>query len=1023
MSVVTRLRLQRVAVSAIAVAAALASMAAAPAPAKAAAPLFRGGPSHVDSPRRSAPAGAPASAAPASTAAPHMRAPGSAGPNPGTTRKRVARSLGAAQPQIPNALSDLAINFQGTADTGNFPPDPIIAAGPSNVVLAVNTNVDIYAKTGSKLKSQSIKDVFAGLSPGANQPRLFDPWVVYDPYASRFWLIAVAGNNSPHNSTLLIAVSKGSDATQGWDAFSIDPALNGSDHIDNWCDFPKLGYDTRAIYLTCNMFDFPIEDAANGIEGGDFNYAKVFVLTKDQLINGTCCQWWSFWDVRERGGEAAWAIEPARMHGATDADGEYLADAHGGGTIGDAIEVWHIANPQNCCTGGATGPDFTSNVQGVDHFVPAPDARQPGTSVTLDTGSRRGDTRLQTLIWQGGHLSTAQNLGCPDGRTVCASYTEVDTSGYPSMRVVNDWVTDNSRDRFYPSLDINGAGNKTMVYSVSGPNLFAGTSFLFIPSAAICTSCFNTETSIASGQAAYDRITTTSQQRWGDYSGAAPDPDGDGIWVFGEFAASAGRWGTQVALTRDRVPTALTYTGPRGAASNATVTLSATLVGAGSRGPVPHFDGSLTFTLGSQSCGGTTDDTGSASCSLTLAQPDGTYPLTVSFPGEPVFMPASITTDFEIGSANRATPNLVYTGGDVSADFQDSADLRAVLTVPSSTTPIVGAPITFSLAGETCSEITNSSGVAECHVTLRQRPGAYTVVTSFAGDDIWAPVTISTPFTITKEESSVTLTSSADSPDFGKAVTYRAAVSTDDGPVQPAGSVTFQRGSIALAHDITLDSGDHASLTVPLLQVGVNQIRATYNGDDYFKPSTAVLFPTVTCKTTFTGAINNGLNLNAGSTCLNNASIYGLVVINPGAAVSITNSRFNGGISSNGALALTICGSNVQGSVQVQSTKKYVLVGDGGDDDAPACAGSTFSTSALIYSSQGGLELAGNTIGGSLIVSGTSGVGPDLESQAPEIEANTIQGSLSCTGNSPAPTNDGHPNHLSSPASGQCAGL
>jgi hypothetical protein len=1021
MSVVTRLRLRRVAISAIAVAAALASMAAAPAPSSASAPRFKGGPSHVDSPRaRPAPAGThAATAVPTSTAAPPQPAPASVGQNPGTTRKRVARSLGAAaQAQVPNAISNLAIDFQGTGDTHNFPPDPIIAAGPSNVVLAVNTNVDIYAKTGSKLKSQSIQDIFSGLSPGANQPRLFDPWVAYDPYANRFWLIAVAGNNSPHNSTLLIAVSKGSDATQGWDAFSIDPALNGSDRIDNWCDFPKLGYDTRAIYLTCNMFDFPIGDL--NVPDGDFNYAKIFVLTKDQLLSGTCCRWWSFWDVRERGGEAARSVQPARMHGATDADGEYLADAHGVGSIGDAIEVWHLTNPQNCCTDTPSAPDLTSNVQAVEHFVPAPAAQQQGSTVPLDSG----DTRLQTLVWQGGHLSTAQDLACPDGRTVCASYTEVDTSGYPSMRVVNDWVTDSSRDRFYPSLDINGAGNKTMVYSVSGPNLFAGVSFLFIPSAAICTFCFNTETSIATGQAAYSGGPTRTPplQRWGDYSGAAPDPDGDGIWVYGEYAASGSTWGTQVALTRDRVPTALTYTGPRGAASNATVTLSATLVGAGSHGTVPHFDGSLTFTLGSQSCGGTTDDTGSASCSLTLAQPDGTYPLTVSFPGEPVFMPATITTDFEIGSANRATPNLAFTGL-TSEDFQDSADLRATLTIPNSTAPIPGAAITFSLAGETCSDITNSSGVAECHVTLRQRPGAYTVVTTFAGNDIWAPVTISTPFTITKEESFVKLTSSANPSDFGRAVTYTAAVATDDGPVQPTGSVTFQRGSIALAHDVALDSGDHASLTVPLLQVGVNQIHATYNGDDYFKPSNDVVFQNVTCKTTFTGAINNGLDLKAGSTCLDNASIYGVVTINPGAAVYITNSRFNGGISSNGALALSICGSNVQGSVSVLSTKKYVLIGDGGDDDAPACAGSTFSTSALIYTSQSGLEMAGNTIGGTLIVSGTSGVGPDLESQVPEIEGNTIQGSLSCSGNSPAPTNDGHRNSVTGPADGQCAGL
>jgi hypothetical protein len=60
---------------------------------------------------------------------------------------------------------------------------------------------------------------------------------------------------------------------------------------------------------------------------------------------------------------------------------------------------------------------------------------------------------------------------------------------------------------------------------------------------------------------------------------------------------------------------------------------------------------------------------------------------------------------------------------------------------------------------------------------------------------------------------------------------------------------------------------------------------------------------------------------------------------------------------------------------------------------------------------------------GTVILNDSSGPGPDEESTQSEIEANTIGGSLSCTGNTPPPTNDGHPNKIIGSASGQCTGF
>jgi hypothetical protein len=261
---------------------------------------------------------------------------------------------------------------------------------------------------------------------------------------------------------------------------------------------------------------------------------------------------------------------------------------------------------------------------------------------------------------------------------------------------------------------------------------FAGTSFVLIPRSSTCTNCFNSETSIASGLGPYG---SSGKQRWGDYSGASADPDGDGVWVYGEFASTGSQWGTEAALTMDRTPTAITYTGPLGADTNATVDLSANLVQATGGSPAPLAGAPVTFFIGTQACSATTDAAGRAACSLKLDQPDGTVDVEAEYPGDPDHMPASTTHRFVIGAAGRAAVTLTYTGA-TSGDFQATADLAATLVDPKTGSGIVGDPITFTLGAQSCTATTDAFGLAHCAVVLQQRPGAYTVTANFPGDAV-----------------------------------------------------------------------------------------------------------------------------------------------------------------------------------------------------------------------------------------------------------------------------------------------
>jgi hypothetical protein len=84
----------------------------------------------------------------------------------------------------------------------------------------------------------------------------------------------------------------------------------------------------------------------------------------------------------------------------------------------------------------------------------------------------------------------------------------------------------------------------------------------------------------------------------------------------------------------------------------------------------------------------------------------------------------------------------------------------------------------------------------------------------------------------------------------------------------------------------------------------------------------------------------------------------------------------------------------------------------------PACPGNTFNGgNVTIALNSGGFEIGGNHVVGNMTVSGNTNT-----AFQPEMEGNTITGSLSCANDNLPPTNDGFTNHVSGTKSGLCAG-
>jgi hypothetical protein len=133
-----------------------------------------------------------------------------------------------------------------------------------------------------------------------------------------------------------------------------------------------------------------------------------------------------------------------------------------------------------------------------------------------------------------------------------------------------------------------------------------------------------------------------------------------------------------------------------------------------------------------------------------------------------------------------------------SGDYADATGVSATLVDTTTTNPVSGAQVKFTLDGsETCTATTNTSGVASCSVTPGEVAGPSTLAAAFSGDANYQGASGSANFSVTHEETGLTYTG-ATSGVNGQPMTLSGVLSTDD-PATSTGlagkSVSFTLGS------------------------------------------------------------------------------------------------------------------------------------------------------------------------------------------------------------------------------------
>jgi hypothetical protein len=297
--------------------------------------------------------------------------------------------------------------------------------------------------------------------------------------------------------------------------------------------------------------------------------------------------------------------------------------------------------------------------------------------------------------------------------------------------------------------------------------------------------------------------------------------------------------------TVTQAPTTFTYTGTTSVTNGQSATLSGVLT---TSGPSPGTDVSgrtVTFTLGSsssqQSCTAVTDASGAASCTISdVNQTTGTAGVSAGFGGDTYYQSSTTSSTAVVHTPTTLTVNAG------TSDFADTGTVSGTLTNSVTGAPIAGEQVTLTLNGtQSCSAVTNASGVASCSITPNEPAATYTLTGSFAGDTAKAPQLLastgSNNYVVTLEETAIAYTGPSIAVS-GMSFTMSANLTTDGSPLGGrAVLMTLGSGSTAQSCTGTTNGAGNASCTIAVVNqtAGSVPITVTFAGDAYYRPASA----------------------------------------------------------------------------------------------------------------------------------------------------------------------------------------
>jgi|GEM_PF-3009562 hypothetical protein len=436
---------------------------------------------------------------------------------PQASRQADAWSQGTTQPKT-------YVQFNGMGQDNWNRPDSNAAASPNDLVELVNAQIAAYTKTGQNLFQLSLQQ----WDHVPSQARIFDPHVTYDMQNGHYIVIDLR-TDGPSSSFVDLSVSVTSSAQGNWCKYSFS-VQDGS----NQPDYPGLGFDGQAVYVTMNMLS---------VFNGSFQYAKLLIINKAQLYQcASPVSVTTIRDLKNPDGSLAYAVIPARTFDSEPA--EYLVNSalmfgigdgpSAGGqsqTSANSITLWTLTNP-------LINPTLTNTAITVQTYTLPPYARQKGSNALISTG---GPMMQQAVVYSG-DLWTAHTTGFGlNNQYAAAQWFEFNAA---QQTLVQQQIYGlNGYYVFMPAITVIPNGSAFMVFDASSSTSYVGV----YDTARQAADPPNQMGPYALLQAGLGPFATSGQLNWGDFFSAAIDPsDMTKVWVCAEYPATGDHWATTI---------------------------------------------------------------------------------------------------------------------------------------------------------------------------------------------------------------------------------------------------------------------------------------------------------------------------------------------------------------------------------------------------------------------------------------------------------------------------------------------
>jgi hypothetical protein len=488
-----------------------------------------------------------------------------------------------SNPKLVMSLEGLNHFNQRFANGGNQfsvePPDQALCVGNGFVLESVNDVLRVYHTDGTPATGVVDLNTFYGYAAAINRsngrrgPSITDPVCVYDNVIGRFVHVvltldhvgftpALNGNNH-----LDIAVSDTGDPTGSWTIYQLPVQNNGTqgtpDHMCNsgFClgDYPHIGFDANAIYLTTNEFAF---------SGPGFYGAQIYGIGHNLLIGGagSVVLFNTLGAGPDGAGFTVWpAQSPPGQFDVSDGGTEYFLSSNAVFSDegeSETILAWKMVNTASLNT-LTPSPSMSLAQIAVDTYAVPPRATQKlgnfplsdciadlsfpcNTTIAGVTSHdntsfgphklNSNDSRMQQVAYANGKLwgalDTAVEVGGED-RAGIAYYV---INPHAATLVLQGQAGVAGTDLTYPALGVTASGRGVIAFTLTGDNDFPSAAF-----AGVDAKIGMGDVQIAAaGVGSWDGFSSyvifgAGRPRWGDYGAAAVD--GNSIWIASEYVA------------------------------------------------------------------------------------------------------------------------------------------------------------------------------------------------------------------------------------------------------------------------------------------------------------------------------------------------------------------------------------------------------------------------------------------------------------------------------------------------------